>query len=200
VTEEKAKGSTLKKLQIQSLQEAIKTLLFAVISAIVFVAVYLIPMPFIMVSLFAFGLVPALAIIAVTGAIRGPIAGLMTGYLGIVLHDLLFGTVVTFTLPALAYGLLGFIAGMPSYDFSKGRSLGKLSIIAAVGFVFTVLLVVVVGLYIEDYGTLAAIGFVLLRLLSLGLPSIILLTPLFARAWLIASTRFSHLIQSKNSA
>jgi uncharacterized membrane protein len=193
------KGSLLRKFRIDSPNEAIKTILFSMIAAGIFVLAYLIPMPFVMVSLFAFGLVPALAIIAVTGAIRGPIAGLLTGYLGILIHDLFFGTVVTFTLPALAYGLLGLIAGLPTYDFSKGRSLGKLSIIAAVGFVFTVLLVVVVGLYVEDYSTLAAIGFVLLRLLTLGLPSVILLTPIFARAWLIVSTRLSRTIQPNSS-
>ena len=190
MTEDKAEASVLKKLQIETPQKAIRTLLFVVIGAAILAVVYSIPMPYIMVSLFPFGLAPTFAVIAVAGAVRGPLAGLLTGYLGTVVYDLLFfNTIVSFTLPALAYGLLGFIAGIPSYDFSRGRSLGKLSIIAAIGLVFTALLVVVIGLYVEDYATLAAIGFVLLRLLTLGLPSAVLLTPLFARAWLIVSTR-----------
>ncbi|GAH01037.1 unnamed protein product [marine sediment metagenome] len=39
---------------------------------------------------------------AVVGAIRGPIAGLTTGYLGTLLYDLLFySTILAFTLPEL---------------------------------------------------------------------------------------------------
>ena len=198
---EKVRAPWLKKLRIEGSQEAIRTLLFITIGAAILVVAYLIPMPYIMVSLFPFGLAPTFAIIAVAGAIRGPLAGLLTGYLGTVLYDLLFfNAIVSFTLPALAFGLLGCIAGIPSYDFSRGRSLGKLSIIAVVGFVLAVLLIVVIDLYIETIGTLAAIAFVLLRLLTLGLPSVFLLTPLFARVWLITSTRVTRLISPASNA
>lgn len=200
MTENRAEASVLQKLRIESSQEAIRTLLFAVIGAGVLVIVYLIPMPYVMISLFRFGLAPTLAIIAVAGVIRGPLAGLLTGYLGTVLYDLLvFNTIVTFTLPALAYGVLGLVVGLPSYDLTRGRSLGKSSVLAVVGLVFTALLVVVIGLYVEGYATLAAIGFVMLPLLTLGLPSVILLTPLFARAWSMASSRVI-LLNQKASA
>jgi len=141
-------------------------------------------MPYTMVSLFKFGLSPALAIIALIGGIRGPLAGFLTGYLGVLAHDLLFfNTVVTYTLPALSYGVLGLIVGIASYDFSNGRSLGKLSILSAIGLVFTALLLVVFGLLVEQTAVLAGIGFVMLPLLTTGLPSVILLTPILARFW-----------------
>ncbi len=117
------------KLQIQHWTMALITIVFGLVGAAIFAMVNVIPMPYTMVSLFKFSLSPALAIIAVIGAIRGPLAGFLTGYLGVITYDLLFfNTVVTLTLPALSYGVLGLIVGIASYDFSNGRSLGKLSI------------------------------------------------------------------------
>jgi hypothetical protein len=52
-----------------------------------------------------------------------------------------------------------------------------------IGFVFTTLLVVVIGLIVEGYATMAAIGFVMLPMLTLGLPSAFLLTPVLAAVW-----------------
>jgi hypothetical protein len=171
-------------LRIQHWTIALITIVFGLVGAGVFVAVNTIPMPYTMVSLFRFGLSPALAIIALIGAIRGPIAGFLTGYLGVITYDLLFfNTVTTLTLPALSYGVLGLIVGIASYDFSKGRSLGKLSVLSVVGLVFTALLLVVFGLFVEQTAVLAGIGFVMLPLLTTGLPSVILITPILARLW-----------------
>jgi hypothetical protein len=172
------------KLRIQNLTMAFITIIFGLVGASFFTIIYAIPMPYTMVSLFKFGLSPALAIIALIGGIRGPLAGFLTGYLGIITYDLLFfNTVVTFTLPAFSYGILGLIVGIVSYDFSKGRSLGKLSLLSAVGLVFTALLLVVFGISIEQTAVLAGIGFVMLPLLTTGLPSVILITPILARLW-----------------
>jgi uncharacterized membrane protein len=148
-------------------------------------------MPYVMFSLFKVGLLPALAVIAAVGAIRGPLAGLLTGYLGVLLFDLVFyGVIVTFTLPALAYGTLGFVVGLASYDLSNGRSLVKLSVLSMVGMIFTVLIVVAIGITIEGYATLVAIGFVMLPIITMGLPSVFIITPLFARVWHLLMSKF----------
>ncbi|MDH4214396.1 MAG: ECF transporter S component [Candidatus Thorarchaeota archaeon] len=177
-----------KKLRVQTPIMTLLTLLFGLIGAGIFALIYSIPMPYTMISLFKFGLSPALAIIALIGAIRGPLAGLLTGYLGIILHDLVFyGVIVSLTLQALAYGILGLIVGLSSYDFSKGRSLGKMSVLSTIGLVFTALILVMIGLVIENQSVLVELGFVLLPLLTVGLPSVILLTPILARLWLAIS-------------
>jgi len=54
-----------------------------------------------------------------------------------------------------------------------------------VGLAFTLLLVVVIGLLLGDVAILVGIAFVLLPQLTLGLPSVFLLTPIFARIWYI---------------
>jgi uncharacterized membrane protein len=178
------------RLRVQHWTDALITILFGLIGAGLFSLVNSISMPFTMFTLIKLGLSPALVIIALVGAIRGPIAGFLTGYLGIVTYDLLFYDIVmTLTLSALAYGVLGFMVGLASYDFSKGKSLGKLSILSAIGLLFTGLLLVVIGLLVEQTAVLANIGFVLLPLLTTGLPSVILLTPILARLWLVASER-----------
>ncbi|MBN2228923.1 MAG: hypothetical protein JW779_04950 [Candidatus Thorarchaeota archaeon] len=172
------------RLRLHTPTMALFTIIFGLVGAGVFVLIYAIEMPFIMISLFKFGLAPALAIIAVVGGLRGPLAGFLTGYLGIILYDFIFfGTVVMLTLPAFSYGVLGLIVGLPSYDLTKGRSLAKMSVLSAIGLVFTALLVVVFDLTIVHHSILIALGFVLLPLMTVGLPSVILITPILARIW-----------------
>ena len=54
---------------------------------------------------------------------------------------------------------------------------------SVVGFVFTLLIIVAVGLTVESYATLVVLGFVMLPLVTSGLPTIILLTPVYARIY-----------------
>ena len=184
MSEEVSKKSILEKFQMNSSDAIVWTLLYTLIGIVLFILVSQIAMGYLMVDLFPFGLLPALAIIPAMGAIRGPVAGFLTGYLGTVLFDLLiYGAVVTMTLPALGYGLLGFIAGLATYDLSNGRSLIKLTILSVVGFVFTLLIIVVVGLTVESYATLVVLGFVMLPLMTSGLPTVLLLTPVYARIY-----------------
>jgi energy-coupling factor transport system substrate-specific component len=183
-SEEAVKQSKLEKLQIENREAFLKTLLFIFIGTLLFVVLKSIPMPYLAVGLFKFGLVPALAIISTIAAIRGPLAGLLTGYIGSVLANLLLsGGIVAFTLYSLAYGVMGFIVGLARYDFNYSRSLAKLSVLSMAGLVITVLLIAVVGLFVEGVATLVVIGFQLLPLLTMGLPSVFLLTPLFAWLW-----------------
>ena len=189
--------SIIEKLQVQHWTIALITIIFGLVGGAIFTVVNAIQMPFTMISLFKFSLSPALAIIAVIGAIRGPLAGFLTGYIGVVTYDLLFfNTVVTFTLPALSYGVLGLIVGIASYDLSNGRSLAKLSILSAVGLIFTALLLVVVGLFVAQTAVLAGIGFVLLPILTIGLPSVILITPILARLWVLITENVPFPLQS----
>ena len=114
------------------------------------------------------------------------IAGFIVGALGKLVTDLfLYGMIPLMGLPYLAYGVLGLIVGLANYDFTVGRSLAKMSILSMVGLAFTLMLVVVIGLLLGDVAILVGIAFVLLPQLTLGLPSVFLLTPIFARIWYI---------------
>ncbi len=183
-TEEVTKPALREKLHMGNANISMWTLLFALLGAILYAGVSLIPIPFTMVSILKFGLLPALTIIALTGAIRGPIAGFIAGYLGEIIYGLLtYNIIVTMTLPAMAYGIMGLIVGLISYDFTNGRSLIKLSILSIVGFLFTILLSVVIAISVEGYSVLAAILYNMLPLLTMGLPTLFFLTPVLARAW-----------------
>ncbi|MHA1136911.1 MAG: ECF transporter S component [Candidatus Thorarchaeota archaeon] len=186
VTPEESEKSVLEMLYLQNAREIILTLICIALGISLFLGLSTIQMPFIMISFFALGLAPAYAIIAVSGAIRGPIAGFLVGFLGKLFTDLfLFGIIPIMGLPALAYGVLGLIVGLAIYDFGKGRSLAKMAILSMIGLVFTLMLVVVIGLLLGDVAILVLIGFQLLPELTLGLPSVFLLTPIFARIWVI---------------
>ncbi len=51
------------------------------------------------------------------------------------------------------------------------------------GLVLTILLSFAIGVVVEGYAMLAAVAFVLLPLASVGIPSVLLLTPIFACVW-----------------
>jgi len=186
ITSTESEISVLDRLYLQNTREIVLTLIFIAIGISLFLGLSTIQMPFIMISFFALGLAPTYAIISVAGAIRGPIAGFLVGFLGKLFTDLfLYGIIPIMGFPALAYGVLGLIVGLATYDFESGRSLVKMSILSVVGLVFTLMLITVVGMIVGDVATLVAIGFLLLPQLTLGLPSVFLLTPIFVRIWII---------------
>ena len=178
--------SVIEQLYLQNTREIVLTIICITFGISIFLILASIQMPFIMISFFALGLAPAYAIIALSGAIRGPIAGFLVGFLGKLFSDLyLYNVIPIMGLPALAFGVLGLIVGFTTYDFENGRSLAKLSILSMVGLAFTLLLVTVIGLIVGDVAILVLIGFQLLPEITLGLPSVFLLTPILARIWLI---------------
>ncbi len=186
IISQESEKSILDQFYLQNVREILLTIICIVLGISLFLGFSLIQMPYIMISFFALGLAPAYAIIAVTGAIRGPIAGFIVGALGKLFTDLfLYGMIPLMGLPCLAYGVLGLIVGLATYDFTKGRSLAKMSILSMVGLAFTLMLVVVIGLLLGDVAILVGVAFYLLPQLTLGLPSVFLLTPIFARVWYI---------------
>ena len=74
--------SILDRLYLQNSREILLTIICIALGICFFLGFSLIQMPYIMISFFALGLAPAYAIIAVTGAIRGPVAGFLVGALG----------------------------------------------------------------------------------------------------------------------
>jgi hypothetical protein len=169
------------KLNIQSSEAFVWTITYAFMGVVAFIIVSALPKPYLAVDVLKFGVLPPVAIIAVVGAIRGPFAGFLTGYIGTVVVDLaMYDVVVIGTLPALAYGVLGLVTGLATYDFTDGRSLGKLATLATVGFVFTALLITVITMFVEMASSLAIIGFVLLPMITMGLPTTIFLVPVLA--------------------
>ena len=187
---ERSDTSMKKRLHIHDTYAIVWTLLAALVGAGIYLLTKVIPLPYLAIGLFPLGLAPALAVVAAMGAIRGPIAGFLTGYIGeLIVNIFSTGGIVTFTLYGIAFGALGLVSGIPSYDFTRGRSLAKMSVISAVGLIFTALITAVIGLFVERVATLVAIGFQLLPLLTIGLPTVILLTPLFVKLWDIVSVK-----------
>ena len=174
----------LEKLQIQSSKALLITLLYSGIAIVIFLLMSLIPQPFIMNGLFKFGLILPLALIPTIAAIRGPLAGFITGYIGTFLFDLVvYRVILLVTIPYLPYGLLGFLIGLANYQINNGKSLAKLAIISTLVFLLSVLLLTIIGLTMQGISILVFLGFVVLPLLGMGIPSIFLLTPLYSRLW-----------------
>ncbi len=181
--------SVVEKLGLQNSRACARTLIIAILGVLIYFLIEVLPQPYVSIGLFKVGFIPAVAIVALIGAIRGPLAGFLAGYLGSILTDLLLnGYLVANSLYGVALGALGIVVGLVSYDFANGRSLAKLSIMSLIGLVFTILLSAVVGLRVEGVAILVVIGTQLLHLVTLGIPTVILLTPLFARFWKFLET------------
>lgn len=181
---ETTKRSLREKLHVQSSSFTLRMLAVSFLGAVLYLFLEMIPWPYLAVDLFPLGFIPALAVVATVGAMKGSLAGFLTGYLGTAMSDLILnGEIAVFTLYGVAIGVLGLIAGLPSYDLAEGRSLAKLSFVSLIGLVFTALLTAVFGLFVERIASIAAIGFQLLPTLTKGIPTVILLPPLFARIW-----------------
>ena len=190
--DEISKASILEKFQLENSNMILWTIIYAIVGTVLYVGVALIPMPYLAEDLMLFGLLPALVIIALVGAIRGPIAGFLVGYLGEVLYGLVaYNVIVSLTIPAMAYGVLGFVVGLKTYDFTNGRSLAKLSIFSMVGYVFTILLVVVNGIVIEVYSLDAGLLYIMLPMITMGIPTLLFMTPVVARIWHGVKNKFA---------
>jgi len=190
--DEVSKKAILEKFQLQNTNMILWTIVYAIIGAVLYAGISLIPMPYLAEDLMLFGLLPALVIIALVGAIRGPIAGFLVGYLGEVFYGLLaYNVIVSMTIPAMAFGVMGFVVGLKTYDFSNDKSLLKLSIFSVVGYVFTILLVVVNGIAIEVYSVDAGLLYIMLPMMTMGIPTLLFLTPVVARIWHEISNKFT---------
>ena len=179
-----SKENLLKKFQIQSLKEFLISVLYSLIAIVCYLLLSLLPKPYTMIGLLKFGIIPALAIIPTLGAIRGPLAGFITGYLGSLLADLIFyQTVLAFTIAYLPFGILGFLVGLARYQLKNGKSLAKLAILSTLAFLLSVILLAVIALTIQQISLLVVLGYVILPLLTMGIPSVFLLTALYCRLW-----------------
>ncbi|MHA1909385.1 MAG: hypothetical protein ACW98Y_18955 [Candidatus Thorarchaeota archaeon] len=182
--DEISKDTILEKFQMQNPNMILWTIIYAIIGTVLYVGIALIPMPYLAEELMLFGLLPALVIIALVGAIRGPIAGFLVGYLGEVLYGLVaYNVIVSMTIPAMAFGVMGFVVGLKTYDFTNDKSLLKLAVLSVVGYVFTILLLVVNGIVIEVYALDAGLLYIMLPMITMGIPTLLFMTPVVARIW-----------------
>jgi uncharacterized membrane protein len=99
--------------RIKRPENVLRTILFSIIGALLFLVLDVVQWPYTSIDLFKLGFAPALALVASVGAVRGPLTGFLTGYIGKLLSDIvLSGGLVAFTLYGFAFGVLGLIVGI----------------------------------------------------------------------------------------
>jgi hypothetical protein len=168
--------------RIKKPENIMEKLLISAVGALIFMILDIIQWPYTSIGLVKLGFAPALALVAAVGAARGSLTGFLTGYIGKILSDIvLSSSIIAFSLYGFSIGFIGFVVGLGTYDLAKGRSLLKMSVMSSIGLIFAVLLTVAFGLYIEGIAVLVAIGLQMLPMLTVGLPTVILLSPLLAR-------------------
>ncbi|MHA1905254.1 MAG: hypothetical protein ACXADL_16915 [Candidatus Thorarchaeota archaeon] len=158
------------------------------------------PKPQIAVSFLVFGVVPAWPVITTAGAYGKSSVGFLTGFLGTIAFDLITtGTVLIYLLPAIAYGIMGLITGFAKYDFTNAYSLLKLALMSMLGMIFSAILIVGIESTTLAYTTLTDFVNGLFPLLTIGIPSVFVLTPIYAVVWYYISRRITTYRQFRSS-
>lgn len=152
------------------------------------------------VSFLVFGVVPAWPVITTAGAYGRSAVGFLTGFLGTIAFDFLtVGTVLIYALPAVAYGVMGLVTGLARYNPTSVRSLVKLSMVSALGMILTALSIVAIESVSLVYVTMTDVIFTLLPLLTVGIPTVFILTPIYAGVWHYISLRITSYRQQQTS-
>jgi hypothetical protein len=124
----------------------------------------------------------------------------LTGFLGTVAFDFLTtGTLLIYALPAMAYGVMGLVTGLAGYDFTNGRSLVRLSLLSALGMILTALLIVTIESTSVVYLTMTDVISALFPQLTVGIPTVFILTPIYAGVWHYVSNRIAAYRQLQTS-
>ena len=182
-----SKENLLQKFHIQSLKDVLITVLYSLIAIVCYVLLSLLPQPFTMVGLLKFGIIPTLALIPMLGAIRGPLAGFATGYFGPFFVDMILNqTIIASTIPYFIYGIFGFLVGLAQYQLNNGKSLAKLATLSTLTYFLVVIFLVLSALTIQQNPLVVVLGYVPIGgtgFLTMGIPSVFLLTPLYSRLW-----------------
>ncbi|NVM52275.1 MAG: ECF transporter S component [Candidatus Helarchaeota archaeon] len=138
---------------------------------------------------------PAIAIPMVMGAKYGPIVGLLTGFGGKLLADLiLYGGV--WILWPIGFGLMGFITGLTYNNYylgkySKGSSLFRLSLLALLAAVVGTLVPTMLSIFTEELGLFLPLVFYFLPLFFTAIFNGMIFTPIIARGAEYIESKYS---------
>jgi len=174
-------------IRIQTWDEALRTIIGAIIGTISYIALSQVKMPsYKLMGLFTIQINLAILVIPIAAAFLGPLAGFLVGFLGTLGADAFFvHQFIAFGVINLSYGILGFIAGIPHYlegeGFSNGRILGKLIMFIAVGFLAMSLTYLVGLILVVGQNQLSALLYNFLPLFSVSLINLLVIAPVVAR-------------------
>ena len=127
-----------------------------------------------------------LVIIALVAAFCGPLAGFVVGFFGTLGFDLLFyNQLIALGTLNLAFGLLGFIIGIPRYTdnegFTDGKKLGKLMLFSLAGYLVMTILYLIGLIVIANQSFEGTLLYNFTPYFSITLISLFIFAPVFVR-------------------
>ncbi|MHA2279056.1 MAG: ECF transporter S component [Candidatus Kariarchaeaceae archaeon] len=127
-----------------------------------------------------------LVIIALVAAFCGPLAGFIVGFCGTLGVDFLFyNQLIALGSLNLAFGLLGFIVGIPRYNieegFTDGKKLGKLMLFTLAGYIVMTILYLISLIVIAKQSFQGTLLYNFAPYFSISLISLFIFAPVFVR-------------------
>jgi uncharacterized membrane protein len=178
-------GGILRFLRLQPQGRAKRTLVGIIIGVAAYLLLYQLVLPsYKLMSLITVQFNLAILAIPVVAAFCGPLAGFLVGVLGSAGADaLLTQQFIALGLVNISYGLLGFIAGLPSYDrgFSSGRTLGKLVMFTIAGLFLMAVVYLTALIVVAGQNFLPSLLYNFLPFISVSFITLFLMTPISVR-------------------
>lgn len=178
-------GGILGYLRLQTRGRALRTILGIIIGVAAYILLYQLVLPsYKLMSLITVQFNPAILVIPVVAAFCGPLAGFLVGLLGSAGADALFTQqIIALGLINIAYGLLGLVAGSPSYGrgFSSGRTLGKLVLFTIAGLLVMAVVYLAALIVVAGQNLLPTLLYNFLPFVSVSFITLFLMTPVAVR-------------------
>ncbi|MHA2225407.1 MAG: ECF transporter S component [Candidatus Hodarchaeales archaeon] len=132
-----------------------------------------------------FGIDLTIIVIAITACFFGPLAGFLVGFLGSLTSDLFYThQIVAMGGINFAFGMLGFIIGIPRYTkengFANGKELAKLMLFSFLSFIVMSILLLGSLMIILQQSFIGTILYNFIPFLSIWLISLLIFTPVIA--------------------
>lgn len=127
----------------------------------------------------------AIIIIPIVAAFTGPLGGLIVGFLGSLVSDIIIShQIIAMGGIYLALGIFGFIVGIPEYhldNFSDGRKLAKYVLFVLIGWFLLVILYLVSLLVIANQSFEGTLLYNFLPFFSVSMISVLFVSPALVR-------------------
>lgn len=175
----------LRFLRLQTRGSVLRTILGILIGVAAYILLYQLVLPgYRLMSMITVQFNLAILVIPVVAAFFGPLAGFLVGVLGSAGADALFTQqIIAFGLINVAYGLLGFVAGIPSYKkgFSSGRTLGKLILFTMCGLLVMAVVYLAALIVVAGQNLLPTLLYNFLPFISVSFITLFLMSPVAVR-------------------
>ncbi|MHA2250775.1 MAG: hypothetical protein ACXAD7_10445 [Candidatus Kariarchaeaceae archaeon] len=180
------KTSITEVLRLNSKNNRLSILIFILSGTLLLVLLDAFSLPEYRMGLFTIQIDLAILVIPLSAIFGGPLAGLFVGFFGTMISDTLyFDQIIAYGGINIAFGIFGFIVGIPNYfrenGFANSKNIRKLLLYTLLGFIALIMLYLFSLIIIAKQSLEGTLLYNFIPFFSVSLISLMLYTPILAR-------------------